>query len=126
MFCLTVVSDKHYCSKDYLPLDTQKGEWLMRLSLSQPALLQIILALSAFHRAIGLSLRGSSPGFIQSATRDGLQLRCEAIKTLRRGLDEPHNVYFEAILATMIHLTYVEVGNPVRSDRSCPSENKGI
>ena len=77
-------------------------------------------------RAIGLSLRGSSPGFIQSATRDGLQLRCEAIKALRRGLDEPHNVYFEAILATMIHLTYVEVGNPVRSDRSCPSENKGI
>jgi hypothetical protein len=124
--CLTPVSDKHYCSKDYLPLDSQKSEWLMRLALSQPALLQILLALSAFHRAIGFSLRGSSPRVIQSAARDGLQLRCDAIKALRRGLGEPHNVYFEAILATMIHLTYVEMGNPVYSDRLCPSGNKGI
>lgn len=126
VFCLTAVSDKYYCSKDYLPLDSQKSEWLMRLALSQPALLQIILALSAFHRAIGFSLRGSSPGVIQSAARDGLQLRCEAIKTLRRGLGEPQSVDFDSILATMIHLTYVEVSNPVCSDRSCTSENKGI
>jgi hypothetical protein len=126
VFCLTTVSDKHSCSKDYLPLDSQKSEWLMRLALSQPALLQILLALGAFHRAIGFSLRGSSPRVAQSAARDGLQLRCEAIKALRRGLGEPHNIHFEAILATMIHLTYVEVGNPVCSDRSCPSGNRGI
>lgn len=126
VFCLTAVSDKDYCSKDYLPLDSQKSEWLMRLALGQPALLQILLALSAFHRAIGFSVRGSSPRVVQSAVRDGLQLRCEAIKTLRRGLSEPHNVYFEAILATMIHLTYVEVGSQVCSDRSWPSENNGI
>ncbi|KAJ5692841.1 hypothetical protein N7462_002264 [Penicillium macrosclerotiorum] len=97
-----------HCSKSYLPLSHQHTIWFIRLALSQPALLKIILSISAFHRSVGLSIRDANPGTIQATTRDGLQLRGEAIKSLRQALENPVHVPSEAILLVVMHLVFVE------------------
>lgn len=72
-------------------------------------MLKTFLSIGAFHRAIGLSLRDAPPQTIQKTVQDGLQLRGDAIKSLRQVLGQPGYRYSEAILIAMAHLLYIEV-----------------
>ncbi|KAJ5832564.1 hypothetical protein N7474_000875 [Penicillium riverlandense] len=100
---------KFYASKAYLPLYSDGLKMsLLQMAFAEPATLKTFLSIAAFHRAIGLSLRDASPQTVQKSVQDGLQLRGEAIKSLRQVIGRPSYRYSEAILMAMVHLLYIE------------------
>ncbi|KAL3470432.1 hypothetical protein BJX99DRAFT_264239 [Aspergillus californicus] len=97
-----------HCSKSYLPLFSDKTTWLLRTALSQPALLQIILSMSAFHRANGLLLRDANPRIVQRSANDALEQRGKGIRSLQQALAEQGELCSEGILMAVAHIIYIE------------------
>jgi hypothetical protein len=83
--------------------------WWGHKSMGQPALLQVLLATSAYHKScLERSFNGHRPTYLQSAT-DSLQLRTKSIKGLQTILDNLTDASLEAAILIVANLICVEV-----------------
>lgn len=85
------------------------------MALDHPALVQILLSTSAFHRATVHHVSGAPPQLIQSSTQDAIRLRSETIKSLQGILIQPYRFFSEATLRVIAHILCVEVMRPIRT-----------
>ncbi|KAJ5151406.1 uncharacterized protein N7482_010658 [Penicillium canariense] len=93
---------KHYqvhATKLCFPLgDKQITFRYLRTALNHPALVQILLSTSAFHRATVHSVTGAPSQMVRTSTQDAIRLRSETIKSLQAILIKPYEFYSEATL----------------------------
>ncbi|CEJ61307.1 hypothetical protein PMG11_09843 [Penicillium brasilianum] len=103
---------QHYqvhATKLCFPLgDSQITFRYLSMALNHPALVQILLSTSAFHRATVHYVSGAPPQMIQSSTQDAIRLRSETIKSLQGILIKPYEFFSEATLRVIAHIMCVE------------------
>ncbi|KAL3495784.1 hypothetical protein BJX62DRAFT_160619 [Aspergillus germanicus] len=84
--------------------------WWGHKSMGQPALLQVLLATSAYHKScLERNSNGHRPTYLQSAT-DSLQLRTKSIKGLQAILDNLTDASLEAAILIVANMICVEAG----------------
>ncbi|KAJ0418852.1 hypothetical protein BJY00DRAFT_324644 [Aspergillus carlsbadensis] len=94
------------------PLDpTHMGMWWWQKAITQPALLQAILFLSAGHQASLELHSGVDPQVVQKTFRKCLQLRGSVLSTLNDILQDPHNAVAEATTLVIASLASGEAVN---------------
>lgn len=107
---LIISTDKVYVSKVSFPFSaTDMTIWLFRQALSQPALAEVIMFLSAASRTTNLYTRGASPRDVNRCVKDMLQLRSRAIKSLQEILTRPSEIRSEFTVLLITNLFCIEV-----------------
>ncbi|KAJ5485515.1 hypothetical protein N7539_005503 [Penicillium diatomitis] len=81
----------------------------LRMALDHPALIQILLSTSAFHRATLDHVSGAPSQLIRSSTQDAIRLRSDTIKSIQGILIQPYKFFSEITLRVIAHLLCVEV-----------------
>ncbi|EPS29276.1 hypothetical protein PDE_04225 [Penicillium oxalicum 114-2] len=87
---------------------TTNQSMTMYLQHYHPALIQILLSTSAFHRATLHHVSGAPSQMIRSSTQDAIRLRSDTIKSIQGILVEPYKFYSEITLRVIAHIMCVE------------------
>ncbi|KAJ0413517.1 hypothetical protein BJY00DRAFT_58571 [Aspergillus carlsbadensis] len=91
------------------PLDaTRMSQWWWRKAITQPALLQALLFLTAGHQATLESSSGVSSRVIQKSMRDSLHLRGDTLKTLNNIMMDPLRAVAETTTLVVASLVAIE------------------
>ncbi|KAL2797300.1 hypothetical protein BJX66DRAFT_108533 [Aspergillus keveii] len=91
------------------PLDaTRMSQWWWQKAITQPALLQALLFLTAGHQATLESSNGVSSRVIQKSMRDMLHLRGDTLKTLNNIMMDPVRAVAESTTLVVASLVAIE------------------
>ncbi|KAL3485003.1 hypothetical protein BJX62DRAFT_44813 [Aspergillus germanicus] len=91
------------------PLDaTRMSQWWWQKAITQPALLQALLFLTAGHQATLESSNGVSSKVIQKSMRDMLHLRGDTLKTLNNIMMDPVRAVAESTTLVVASLVAIE------------------
>ncbi|KAL2841754.1 hypothetical protein BJY01DRAFT_249422 [Aspergillus pseudoustus] len=91
------------------PLDaTRMSQWWWQKAITQPALLQALLFLTAGHQATLESSSGVSSQVIQKSMRDSLHLRGDTLKTLNNIMMDPVRAVAESTTLVVASLVAIE------------------
>ncbi|KAL3462457.1 hypothetical protein BJX64DRAFT_259176 [Aspergillus heterothallicus] len=91
------------------PLDaTRMSQWWWQKAITQPALLQALLFLTAGHQATLESSNGVSSRVIQKSMRDSLHLRGDTLKTLNKIMMDPVRAVAESTTLVVASLVAIE------------------
>ncbi|KKK18816.1 hypothetical protein ARAM_003261 [Aspergillus rambellii] len=91
------------------PLDSiRMSVWWWQRAITQPALLQALLFLTAGHQATLESINGISSRAIQKSTKDSLRLRGDTLKTLNGIMRDPMKAVAESTTLIVASLVAIE------------------
>jgi hypothetical protein len=85
------------------------SQWWWQKAITQPALLQALLFLTAGHQATLESSNGVSSRVIQKSMRDMLHLRGDTLKTLNNIMMDPVRAVAESTTLVVASLVAIEV-----------------
>ncbi|KAL4873112.1 hypothetical protein BDV12DRAFT_209104 [Aspergillus spectabilis] len=91
------------------PLDaTRMSQWWWQKAITQPALLQALLFLTAGHQATLESTSGISSRVVRKSMRDSLHLRGDTLKTLNNIMQDPVRAVAESTTLVVASLVAIE------------------
>lgn len=84
--------------------------WWWQKAITQPALLQALLFLTAGHQATLESSNGVSSPVTKKSMQDSLHLRGDTLKTLNNIMQDPLRAVAESTVLVVASLVAIEVG----------------
>lgn len=82
---------------------------ILQQSLDRPALLEIMLSMSAHDHAMNCQARGASSEVVRRSLQDAFYIRSHVIRSIQALLNEPKEIYSEAAVLVIGHLFVTEV-----------------